>query len=74
MYPSQQNNAECCRNCRFSKNYDDECQCHRNAPRSDMENSSLCVFWPVVYPNDWCGEFEPKPTAVPPWHTNGVKK
>ncbi len=74
MYQSHQNTAECCRNCRFSKTYDDECQCHRNAPHIDMESRLLRVFWPVVGPNDWCGEFELKRTAVLPWHTNDAKE
>jgi len=75
MHPSQQNTVERCPNCRFSKPFDDKnYQCRRNAPISGMPENSYFVAWPIVFDDDWCGEFEPKPTAVPPWHTNGAKE
>jgi len=69
MNASQQNTTDCCRHCRFSKCYGDECLCRRNAPHSGQPNNVLYVSWPTVRSDDWCGEFEPKRTAVPPWHT-----
>ena len=34
-------------------------ECHRNAPATLLgggDDPILSVWWPLVYPEDWCGE------------------
>lgn len=50
-----------CPDCQFflpSRNYDDEGECRRNAPRRGPE--SAYATWPIVGLTHWCGEFRPR--------------
>jgi hypothetical protein len=69
-----------CKRCRFWLNWDTEDtnlgECHRFPPRMKMvqasgpEGSVTATVrpddggWPLTYPDDWCGEFQP--AAAPP--------
>ena len=73
-----------CKRCRFWLNWDTEDtnlgECHRFPPRmalvhgSGPEGASTATVrpedggWPLTYPDDWCGEFQPSASApaLPP--------
>jgi hypothetical protein len=33
-------------------------ECHRNAPRPTIGDSSQSVTWPRISDSDWCGEYD----------------
>jgi hypothetical protein len=67
-----------CKQCRFWLNWDSENtnlgECHRFPPRMAMRDengpegmATITVRpedggWPLTYPDDWCGEFQPSQT------------
>jgi hypothetical protein len=71
---------EQCNGCRFWLNWDSEDtnlgECHRFPPRMATvprtgagQDSAVTVRpgdggWPLTYPDDWCGEFQPVPTPA----------
>jgi hypothetical protein len=73
---------EQCKLCRFWLNWDTEDtnlgECHRFPPRmaatleSSSEGPSATTVrpedggWPLTYPDDWCGEFQPRQTQPAP--------
>jgi hypothetical protein len=58
---------QCCNNCRFchvelTGDITVSIQCRRYAPRKlhGVGTGYESDRWPVIAPDDWCGEFEPK--------------
>ena len=45
-----------CKHCRYGDQIDDAVRCRRYAPRPGLARQE----WPIVWEDDWCGEFEPK--------------
>ena len=45
-----------CRECRFAERLEEAMRCRRCAPRPGQERNE----WPIVWHDDWCGEFESK--------------
>ena len=48
-----------CKTCRYSEvspDVEDAIFCKRYAPRPGIDFEE----WPIVWENDWCGEFEPE--------------
>lgn len=39
--------------------------CRRYAPLAVKQNVTPNADWPSVQPNDWCGEYCPKPAITP---------
>lgn len=46
----------CCRNCAFAVGT----ECRRNAPEARRGPA----VWPTIKASDWCGEWQPHPTAA----------
>ena len=54
--PKKESNCRIlCYQCRF---YDNKCR--RNAPLTIKNNLNSQAIWPIVQPNDWCGQAEPR--------------
>ena len=60
--------ANTCRTCRYSApslpvpNCDDQLlECHRHAPQAlsgGGDDPTRGCWWPKMWPDDWCGEFQ----------------
>lgn len=50
-----------CSACRFANRNDDQSYCCRRR-HPDRETGTDIGVWPVVNPDDWCGEFQPGTT------------
>jgi hypothetical protein len=68
-----------CAGCRFWLNWDSEDtnlgECHRFPPRMAVQTSGSETAvnvrpenggWPLTYPDEWCGEFQPTPNRPDP--------
>lgn len=61
--------GESCETCRFSAPANNPqvppfaLSCRRRPP---LEGRRPMADWPKVYPDEWCGEFEPRPAKVKP--------
>ena len=51
-----------CRECRFAERLEEAMRCRRYAPRPGQERNG----WPIVWENDWCGEWKRPAT---PWES-----
>ena len=56
-----------CRDCKYFEFGDMKNQlgaCHRHAPVPSIDDECRLlpnrIAWPAVWPNDWCGKFEPR--------------
>jgi hypothetical protein len=79
-----------CKGCRFWLNWDTEDtnmgECHRFPPRmatvqaSGSEGPSKMTVrpedggWPLTYPDDWCGEFQPSLTRSTPSKAESIPR
>ena len=45
-----------CKDCRYGECIDGAVRCRRYAPRPGLARQE----WPIVWEDDWCGEFEPE--------------
>jgi hypothetical protein len=63
--------GEQCRGCYFAEPWEDESNqpdpyhCRRFPPSDPCEDGMGGHLPPTVAPDEWCGEFKPKPGATP---------
>jgi hypothetical protein len=55
--------SQSCSTCRYSNQWADPdgigMHCRRHPPKVNRDPSDFAEF-PLVFPSDWCGEFQPK--------------